>query len=569
MKFRIAALTAMMVLLFAAAAQAATYNVTTTNDDSPPNPADCPANATADGCSLREAVHAANDTPDDDTINVPAGNYLLTNTAGEQTGDNNADLDILSVEQGDDESAGNLTIIGNSARTTTIRSQAATDDEYSRIFDIEGGRSYDPDGGGPAPCTDYPGTATDLFNLYITEGFERDEGGAIRVDDVDTNCAFADVPEFDAKLDIFDSAITRSFAGGDNYGGGIYNEGETTLTRVLVAGNLGGYSGGGIWNQDTLTAVNSTIAANATNADGGGIGTAPYDYETDETGATTDLTNVTIAFNEAGSDDEQGRGGGLTRECTNCGTIAVQLKNTIIAHNEAEKAGDNCFGPQVIHSKGNNLENDDSCLLSGSGDKSNTDAGLLPRGNNGGQTDTYALASGSAAIDAGANEGCPSEDQRGVARPQGAACDIGAYEFVPPPPTQPAPPPPPTVITNTVQVPTAFPRVRPRALSLRVRKTRPTRRSLRLRSTGRVLLPAGLTPAQACTFGIVAVQVKANGKTVSTRITRLNSRCRYSSAVTFNQMRRIRGRILTVRARFFGNDRLRERFSRKRSAGRA
>ncbi|MDW8255386.1 MAG: choice-of-anchor Q domain-containing protein, partial [Chloroflexota bacterium] len=31
---------------------------------------------------------------------------------------------------------------------------------------------------------------------------------------------------------------------------------------------------------------------------------------------------------------------------------------------------------------------------------------------------------------------CPSTDQRGVARPQGPACDVGAYEFgaAPPPP---------------------------------------------------------------------------------------------------------------------------------------
>jgi hypothetical protein len=39
-----------------------------------------------------------------------------------------------------------------------------------------------------------------------------------------------------------------------------------------------------------------------------------------------------------------------------------------------------------------------------------------------------ALLSGSPAIDAGADAGCPTTDQRGVARPQGAHCDIGAYE---------------------------------------------------------------------------------------------------------------------------------------------
>ena len=49
-------------------------------------------------------------------------------------------------------------------------------------------------------------------------------------------------------------------------------------------------------------------------------------------------------------------------------------------------------------------------------------------------SDTHGLLPGSTAIDAGSVD-CspPATDQRGVARPQGAACDIGAVEFVPEP----------------------------------------------------------------------------------------------------------------------------------------
>jgi hypothetical protein len=45
-----------------------------------------------------------------------------------------------------------------------------------------------------------------------------------------------------------------------------------------------------------------------------------------------------------------------------------------------------------------------------------------------------ALASGSAAIDQvpASGAGCPATDQRGVRRPQGNACDIGAFEFATP-----------------------------------------------------------------------------------------------------------------------------------------
>ncbi|HET6865942.1 MAG TPA: fibronectin type III domain-containing protein, partial [Solirubrobacteraceae bacterium] len=55
------------------------------------------------------------------------------------------------------------------------------------------------------------------------------------------------------------------------------------------------------------------------------------------------------------------------------------------------------------------------------------DPKLGPLQGNGGPTPTMALGAGSAAIDRGA--GCASTDQRGLTRPVGAACDIGAYEF--------------------------------------------------------------------------------------------------------------------------------------------
>ncbi len=47
---------------------------------------------------------------------------------------------------------------------------------------------------------------------------------------------------------------------------------------------------------------------------------------------------------------------------------------------------------------------------------------------NGGPTLTHALLPGSPALDAGNDAACSATDQRGVSRPQGAHCDIGAYE---------------------------------------------------------------------------------------------------------------------------------------------
>jgi hypothetical protein len=56
------------------------------------------------------------------------------------------------------------------------------------------------------------------------------------------------------------------------------------------------------------------------------------------------------------------------------------------------------------------------------------DPRIAPLSDNGGPTLTMALMPGSPAIDAGATQGAPATDQRGIARPQGTATDIGAYE---------------------------------------------------------------------------------------------------------------------------------------------
>jgi hypothetical protein len=63
---------------------------------------------------------------------------------------------------------------------------------------------------------------------------------------------------------------------------------------------------------------------------------------------------------------------------------------------------------------------------------------LAPLAFNGGPTRTHALLDGSPAIDNGIGAACVDDmaapltrDQRGVQRPWGAACDIGAFERQP------------------------------------------------------------------------------------------------------------------------------------------
>ena len=88
-------------------------------------------------------------------------------------------------------------------------------------------------------------------------------------------------------------------------------------------------------------------------------------------------------------------------------------------------------------SLGHNIASDATCGLTGSGDLNSTNPLLGPIANNGGPTPTHAPLLGSPAIDAVPIADCTdaygtpiATDQRGVARPQGAACDIGSVELI-------------------------------------------------------------------------------------------------------------------------------------------
>ena len=220
-------------------------------------------------------------------------------------------------------------------------------------------------------------------------------------------------------------AVTNSTLSGNSApyvstsGGGIENNnGTLTVTNSTLSGNSADYKGGGIhnWNGGTLTVTNSTLSGNrVTDVDyGSGGGIASY-------GGTLTVTNSTLWGNSAGA----GRGGGIE----SYGGSAT-LKNTIVANSPS---GGNCS--VTVTNGGYNLDSDGSC---GFGTTNNSLSGVDPKlgdlADNGGPTKTHALLAGSPAIDKGNSFGATT-DQRGVARPQGAASDIGAFESQAPPDT--------------------------------------------------------------------------------------------------------------------------------------
>ena len=82
----------------------------------------------------------------------------------------------------------------------------------------------------------------------------------------------------------------------------------------------------------------------------------------------------------------------------------------------------------VLTSGGNNVFRDESCIPVPS-DTVGENPQLGPLENNGGPTQTQELLPGSPAIDAADEAACPASDQRGVVRPQGTGCDVGAFEL--------------------------------------------------------------------------------------------------------------------------------------------
>jgi CSLREA domain-containing protein len=383
------------VLAFMAAfggppAHAVTFAVDTTFDEHDAKPGDGICFAPKDGppCTLRAAVEEANALAGADRITVPGGDYHLFMG------------DVLTISS-------NLQILGASARTVTVRQLGDIDtgEGTDRVFDVQSG----------ADAT--------FRRLTITNG--------------------------------------RADSRNNHFGGNIRNAGTLHLLEVTVTGGEGNSAGGVANVAGTLTIEKSTISGNGAPAEVGAGGDAGAILNVGNKGAAALMTietstissntarlvggifsygnagnrvairNSTIANNQSGN---RGGGGGLG---INEGTAT--LENTIVSDNmsPSDPTHPNCSAAPgaAIGSLGHNLESASECGFRSSGDIQGSDPLLGRLVNNGGQTNTHALAVGSPAIDRANDAACLAADQREFFRPQGSDCDIGAYERDQPPNT--------------------------------------------------------------------------------------------------------------------------------------
>jgi CSLREA domain-containing protein len=392
-------------LLWPSTAFGAQFKVNSTADEPAAQPGDHVCRTAAGTCTLRAAIEAANAASGANTVIVPAGIYRITRPAKPPI--SQAVVLGLTPDDGYLLISGSVEIRGAGANRTVIGGGG-----LDRVFGVRLGA-----------------TAT-LRDLTITGG----DANRPTMSDLDIALG-GGILNF-GRLTLERVAIVRNHADG---GGGVFTApgGVFTIRDSLIADNTA-VEGGGVRADTGGQIVNTTITGNVLrfrapaqllpdeiSGYGGGIDHRGGDNLT--------IVNSTITDNHAYK-----AGGGLNsgQDYVPVGPLAplwpfrVYLHNTIISGNTAEQSPGNCHvSAMIIQSQGHNLANDGSCFLTAVGDLPGRHPRLGQLADNGGPTRTQALLPGSPAIDAGSDAGCPATDQRGLARPWGIACDIGAFEY--------------------------------------------------------------------------------------------------------------------------------------------
>jgi CSLREA domain-containing protein len=233
-----------------------------------------------------------------------------------------------------------------------------------------------------------------------------------------------------------DSTLDANHAEGD--GGGIYNFGTLNVLGSTLNGNNIYGDGGGIYNTGDMVIERSTLSGNTAYGSGGGISA--------QNTATTKLYNVTVASNYADFDSgNNGSGGGIhNAPCVNNCNV-IEMHNSLLGNNKLPISNTNSdtqgyftFAGEYnfIEAPGGQYIGDITHLTLGQ------DPALASLSNNGGATNTHALQSNSPAIDKGNPAGCRDAngnqlltDQRGESAPHdgdglnGPRCDVGAFEL--------------------------------------------------------------------------------------------------------------------------------------------
>ncbi len=323
-----------------------------------------------DSGSLRHAIIQANNSAEDDVINLVEGTYTLSLEGRKEDEAETGDLDITSGDV--------ITIKGVGNDKTIIDAQ-----QLDRVFDVLGESTLILEdltitggaallrweGGGGVRVKD--GNLT-LKNVHVFDNEALDNGGGVSIESGLLNKPTIEIvnsvisenetggeggglhiEERDAISTITNISILNNSAGS---GGGITNAGTLTMTNSLIKGNYAdGGGGGGIKNANNLTLIDSRVTLNTAEASGGGI------RNVHDTNAQAIVINTTVDQNKAGNN-----GGGIENAST--GTT-LSLINTTVSDNFARRSGGGVYnsGTTVGTIIFNSLITDNRALLNGGG----------------------------------------------------------------------------------------------------------------------------------------------------------------------------------------------------------
>ncbi len=419
MRVRAILLTLTLALVAAAAPAAGAQTITpTTTEDLPADAFPlCPAFGALQ-CTLRAALVRNDIDGGNDTIVLPAGHYALSSPLSEQQ--------PVTIEgQG---AAGDTVIDAAGQPGAFVFAPALAQKPFTLThLTVQGAR------GGPGIVSNgaEPLTLDDVVVRDNVNAPNQRGGGllvnggaiAIRASVIADNAVIGDDGGAAIALENTQATIVASELRGNqtptnNGNGTVLVDGTTTLgiAGSRLTGNHA-YHGGGVYVSalatGLVTIANSTFDRNVSASDDG-AGIAISDASTAKVLASNDTF--------IGNGDADAGAAGPTF------LAAGQLR---LQDSAVVNAGSACGQSGSVTSLGHNVIDDASCGLAGAGDRQSIDPRLGPVAGNGGPTFSALPSADSPLLDAGDPSACPPTDQRGVARPQGAGCDIGAVERTP------------------------------------------------------------------------------------------------------------------------------------------
>lgn len=236
-------------------------------------------------------------------------------------------------------------------------------------------------------------------------------------------------------------------------GNGSGNECSPMLRNIVFAGNRA-VTGGAVYNlgaDGTSSPLLHKVTFTGNSAEDGG---AMFSYASSGV-SSPDLFNVTFSGNSANSE------GGAIYHLAGSGPSSPLIRHSTFSANSAGTSGGAIYSnggePVVLNSifwadsaaDGSEIYNVLSAttpdirysIVQGGCPAGSDCTGVIdedpqlaPLADNGGATPTMLPDAVGAAVDGGNDTHCLIDDQRGISRPQGSACDIGSVELIPLPP---------------------------------------------------------------------------------------------------------------------------------------